>query len=129
MDANAAMKPCVCNLYSCYVCHPPAPPKPTTLTLPVGPGSDEAVEAISLVNGARQSAYGPPAKNYEGIAKMWSGMLVNKLNRDITAEEAALMMAAMKIQRQCMKSKRDNRVDAYGYLAVAAHCNPNPDGQ
>ncbi len=32
------------------------------------------------------------------------------------------MMVGLKIQRQCMKPKRDNMVDAHGYLLVAAHC-------
>ena len=86
------------------------------------PGTAEAFEAVELVNGSRQEDYGPPAKNYAGIAAVWSGLLAQKLSSPITAEEAALMMVGLKIQRQCMKPKRDNMVDAHGYLLVAAHC-------
>lgn len=98
------------------------------------PGSDEAIEAVHLVNGDRQEAYGSPAVNWLGIAHVWSGLLIRKLKKPITAEEAALMMSGMKIQRQFMKPKRDNMVDAHGYIVVAAHCRgpeetdecPNP---
>lgn len=86
-----------------------------------GPGTREMAEANSLVNGPRQEAYGTPKQNYEGIAKVWSGLLSPILKRDITPDEAALMMVGLKLQRQAMKHKRDNLVDAHGYLLVYAH--------
>lgn len=79
-------------------------------------------EANALVNGDRQADYGSPALNYQGIALVWSGILVKKLKEPITNEEAALMMVGVKVQRQAMKPKRDNMVDAHGYLLVHAHC-------
>ena len=79
------------------------------------------IEADRLVNGERQADYGTPRANYEGIAKVWSGILSPILKRDLTPEEAALCMAGMKLQRQAMKPKRDNLVDAHGYLLVYAH--------
>jgi hypothetical protein len=85
------------------------------------PGESEMNEANKLVNGERQADYGTPRENYEGIAKVWSGILSPILKRDITAEEAALMMVGLKLQRQAMKHKRDNLVDAHGYLLVYAH--------
>jgi uncharacterized protein DUF6378 len=85
------------------------------------PGQSEMIEADGLVNGDRQADYGTPRANYEGIAKVWSGILWPILKRDITASEAALMMAGLKLQRQGMKHKRDNLVDAHGYLLVYAH--------
>lgn len=85
------------------------------------PGEDEMNEANRLVNGERQADYGTPRENYEGIAKVWSGILSQILKRDITPEEAALMMVGLKVQRQAMKHKRDNLVDAHGYLLVYAH--------
>jgi hypothetical protein len=85
------------------------------------PGESEMNEANKLVNGERQADYGSPRENYEGIAKVWSGILSPILKRDITAEEAALMMVGLKLQRQAMKHKRDNLVDAHGYLLVYAH--------
>lgn len=103
---------------------PDAPAVPVTSVQPTRPGSSEMNEAETLVNGTRQSDYGSPAVNYEGIARVWSGLLAKRLMPGvvITPEEAALMMVGLKIQRQCMNPKRDNMVDAHGYLLVAAHC-------
>lgn len=101
-----------------YECIPvvPAPSAPA-----LKPGEDEMNEANRLVNGERQADYGTPRENYEGIAKVWSGILSPILKRDLTPEEAALMMVGLKLQRQAMKHKRDNLVDAHGYLLVYAH--------
>lgn len=85
------------------------------------PGQSEMLEANRLVNGDRQADYGTPRENYEGIAKVWSGILTRILHRDITPGEAALMMVGLKLQREAMKPKRDNIVDANGYLLVYAH--------
>lgn len=85
------------------------------------PGAAEMLEANHLVNGDRQSDYGTPRQNYEGIARVWSGILYPILKRDITPGEAALMMVGLKLQRQAMKHKRDNLVDAHGYLLVYQH--------
>lgn len=85
------------------------------------PGEAEMLEANDLVNGDRQADYGTPRENYEGVAKVWSGLLFPILMRDITPEEAALMMVGLKLQRQAQKHKRDNLVDAHGYLLVYAH--------
>ena len=91
------------------------------------PGASEMLEANHLVNGDRQADYGSPRTNYEGIAQVWSGLLVNILQRPITPEEAALMMVGLKLQRECQKHKRDNIVDAHGYLLVLGHIRG--DGQ
>jgi hypothetical protein len=85
------------------------------------PGEDEMREADDLVNGGRQSDYGSPSDNWGGVAKVWSGILSRKLKVDITAEEASLMMVGLKVQRQAMQPKRDNIVDAHGYLLVSSH--------
>jgi hypothetical protein len=86
-----------------------------------GPGAANMAEACRLVNGPRQGDYGTPRQNYEGIAKVWSGILSNRLKSDITPEEAALMMVGLKLQRQAQKHKQDNLVDAHGYLLVYEH--------
>lgn len=86
-------------------------------------GASEMLEANYLVNGDRQADYGSPAASYDQIAKIWSGLLGSKLHRDITAREAALMMVALKLQRETQRPKRDNIVDAHGYLLVASHCS------
>lgn len=90
------------------------------------PGVGEMIEAESLVYGDRQGDYGTPRQNWGGIAQVWNGLLAKKLKEPLTAEEAALMMAAMKLQRQFMKPKRDNIVDAHGYMIVAARATEEP---
>lgn len=77
-----------------------------------------ATEAAKLVCGDRNDSYGDPADDYAGTAKVWSGLLIQKLKPgvEITPREAILMMAALKIRREVTKPKRDNRVDAIGYM-------------
>jgi hypothetical protein len=78
-------------------------------------------EAQALVYGDRQKAYSHPARDYAKTAKMWTGILLEKLlpGEEISPTEAVLMMAAMKISREVFKHKRDNLVDAAGYIACA----------
>jgi len=78
-------------------------------------------EAQALVYGDREEAYSPPQRDYAKTAKIWTGILLEKLRPgvEITAEEAVLMMAGMKISREVFRHKRDNLVDAAGYIACA----------
>ncbi len=85
------------------------------------PGEDHMAEANALVNGDRQVDYGLPGDSCAGVAKVWSGLLHNILKRDITPEEVALMLCGLKLRRECARPKRDNLVDAHGYLLVHAH--------
>ena len=75
-----------------------------------------AEEAQSIVCGERNAAYGNPIDDYTKTAKMWSGILAPKLKEDITPEEAIAMMVCVKLSREVHSPKRDNRVDAIGYL-------------
>jgi hypothetical protein len=88
---------------------------------PARPGEDHMAEANALVNGDRQAAYGSPLQSYEAQAKVWSGMLADKLKEDLTAEDVVLLLTAMKLRRQAHKPKRDNVVDTHGYMLVLAH--------
>ena len=69
-------------------------------------------EAYSLVTGDRQESYDHPARNFDRIARLWSVAL----DKDITAEDVATCMILVKIARQLHAPKRDNLVDAVGYL-------------
>lgn len=81
-------------------------------------GPNIAEEAVSLVTGDRNAQYGPPIQDYERTAAVWSGLLVGVLGEGqvITPKMAILMMAALKICREVHAPKRDNRVDAIGYM-------------
>jgi uncharacterized protein DUF6378 len=85
------------------------------------PGVTHMAEANNLVNGDRQSAYGSPLPSYEAQAKVWSGLLADKLKEDLTAEDVVLLLAGMKLRRQAHKPKKDNVVDVHGYMLVLSH--------
>lgn len=69
-------------------------------------------EAYQLVTGDRQKAYDHPARNFDRIARLWSVAL----DKEVTAEDVAVCMVLVKIARQVHAPKRDNIVDAIGYL-------------
>lgn len=91
----------------CPWCQPGAP------TAPMEPES-VCQEADRLVSGARQADYGHPIEDFTRTGRMWGAIL--KLARDVTPNEVALCMAALKISREVNKHKRDNLVDACGYI-------------
>ena len=69
-------------------------------------------EANEIVNGARQKAYGHPRKNFQLTADLWSVIL----GIPVTPEQVALCMVQVKIARELHSAKRDNLVDAIGYI-------------
>lgn len=69
-------------------------------------------EAFDLVTGDRQKSYDHPARNFDRIARLWSVAL----DKEISAEDVAVCMVLVKIARQVHAPKRDNLVDAIGYL-------------
>lgn len=72
-------------------------------------------QAIDVVTGDRQESYGNPKTDFEGIALIWSGILNQKLQQPIRAEEVALMMIGLKLRREAHKHKDDNIIDMHGY--------------
>jgi hypothetical protein len=78
-------------------------------------------EAQALVYGPREASYSPPQRDFAKTAKMWTGLLAETLRPgvEITPEEAVLMMVCLKLSREVYRHKRDNLVDAVGYLACA----------
>lgn len=73
-------------------------------------------EAQRLVHGDRGADYGHPIDDYTRTGRMWGAILGIG---DIDPRICCLMMAAVKISRECNKPKRDNRVDLAGYAECA----------
>lgn len=71
-------------------------------------------EAESLVSGDRQRDYAPPRENLGRIATLWSVLL----DHEVTPEDVARCMIAVKLARDCATAKRDNAVDIAGYAQV-----------
>jgi hypothetical protein len=70
-------------------------------------------EAEHLV-AERARSYGHPADNLDKISSLW-GIL---LGREITPQQVALCMIALKLARETASHKRDNLVDIAGYLHI-----------
>lgn len=77
-----------------------------------GEGPSAAEEAEDLVRGARQADYGHPLDDFSKTALFWQAIL----GHPVTPEQVALCMVGVKISREVNKPKRDNIVDAHGYL-------------
>lgn len=74
-------------------------------------------EADRIINGERREAYGPVRESFERIASAWTGVLMHKLTKPVTAEEVALCMIGMKVCREANAHKDDNGIDIAGYVA------------
>lgn len=83
-----------------------------------------AAEAVDLVTAQRQGDYGDPAPMHAAIGAAWTGILHGHLDgHTITASEAALMLAALKLVRLSVGGwKRDSAADALAYVLIADHC-------
>lgn len=74
-------------------------------------------EARSIINGDRQDAYGNPEDCFADIAHLWNWWRRGR-HEPMLAEDAAMMMVLLKLAREKSKHKRDNIVDACGYLGL-----------
>lgn len=74
---------------------------------------DILLEAQRVVNGPRRRDYDDPHTNHVRIAKMWS-VIVEK---EVTPEQVAMCMIALKLAREMHTQKRDNAVDIAGYAS------------
>ncbi len=75
-------------------------------------------EALRITSGDRQRDYDHPKPNHERIAALWNAYLGIRKDpmADISAEDVAKMMILLKLARDAYTPKRDNIVDAAGYV-------------
>lgn len=73
-------------------------------------------DAHALINAQRQDDYGTPAESFQRIATMWSAYL----GRAVSCRDVACLMALLKLGREAHAHKRDNLLDAAGYIGLAA---------
>lgn len=96
------------------------------------PSSNETIlqEAQRLVGGDRGADYGHPLDDYTKTGTLWGVMLhkwakvaaASDLPTPVPADLCCLMMVGVKISRHLNKRKRDNLVDAAGYLRCVEMC-------
>jgi len=79
-------------------------------------------EAKQITGGVRHDDYGHPRDDFDKTARMWTGVLADKLRdgAEVTAMDIPLCMIAVKLARQVHRHKRDNLVDIAGYARTAA---------
>lgn len=76
-------------------------------------------EAQEIIYGDREGTYGEPSVNLVRIANYWNAHLTNLgYAVRLTAEDVCIMMSLLKFARQTHQHKRDNLVDAAGYIAL-----------
>lgn len=91
---------------------PPSPPQQTQ-SADVPPRVEALREAARLIHSERNVHYGPPTENFDRIARLWSVVL----GIDVTSEDVAMCMVAVKMARYASKSgfQPDTWIDIAGY--------------
>ena len=79
-------------------------------------------EANDIISGEREGQYGKAEDSFARIAMLWNTYIEAKYGDqqfELSAEDVAHMMTLLKMARQMHSHKRDNFVDAIGYMALA----------
>lgn len=83
-------------------------------------------EAKHVITEERQDMYGHPENCFNLIAGLWNwwlygrGLLDPSRSEDLQETDVAMMMTLLKVAREAKGFKRDNIVDACGYLGIYA---------
>lgn len=74
-------------------------------------------EAVKLINGDREAAYGKPSENFERVASGWRVIL----GADVTPSQVALCLSWLKASRIInTPTHEDSYIDMAAYVALAA---------
>lgn len=79
-------------------------------------------EAKKVINGDRQDTYGGPEDSFADISEYWNTYIKRRFGTgpvNLEPKDIAMMMVLFKIAREANQGKRDNLVDAAGYLGIA----------
>lgn len=84
-------------------------------------GADMLRKSAGIIE-ERQKAYGPPAKNFANIAKLWTGWLTSRYGElasiDLDGTDVAVMNNLQKIARLAeTPDHEDSWIDVAGYAA------------
>lgn len=81
-------------------------------------------EAKTLVTGDRNAAYGPPTQDFGRTADMMTALFSSKLKEGerFKPSDVAWIITLVKASRARHSPKRDNYVDAAGYMACGWEC-------
>lgn len=82
--------------------------------------NDIIEEAADIVNGNKQQQYGHPSIHFARVAAGWETIFADGI---FDEERVALAMVWFKICRQLQGYKRDNIIDAIGYLLTVNMCH------
>jgi len=96
---------------------------------PVSPRESALLEAIGLVTGDRNAAYGPPTQDFDRTAAALTAMGYRRLDPadgfdlPIKPHDVAVMVMQVKISRlMSTPDKRDSWVDIAGYAGCGYEC-------
>jgi len=85
-------------------------------------------EAEELICGERNGDYGDAVTDFSVTAEYWNTYLQSLgMSVFINAKDVALMMTLLKVRREATHPKRDNLVDAAGYVALAQKIEEESD--
>lgn len=89
--------------------------------------TDVLEEAITLINGERNSTYGDPLDDFHTTATFWQVYLSRTItargNLDIKPHDVAIMMTLLKTARiSWSPAKRDHWADLAGYCGCGWDC-------
>lgn len=84
--------------------------------------NQDILDQVDGIISERGQQYGDPADSLTAIAEIWTTLLRAQLGpgQRVSASDVGLLMASLKIVRQSNTHKRDNLVDAIGYLTIVS---------